>query len=58
VRLRGGVQLLQQFEKLSVGLLVEYRRRMAVEDGVVLGIPEFLPGETRNTISMTLQFFH
>ncbi|WP_103029495.1 DUF6850 family outer membrane beta-barrel protein [Salinibacter altiplanensis] len=58
MRLRGGFQVLQRFEDLSVGLLVEYRRRMVTETGAVLGTPEFLPGNVRNTFSFTVQFFH
>jgi hypothetical protein len=58
VRLRSGFQFLQRFENLSVGLLAEYRRQMVVGDGTVLGSPEFLPGDIRNTVSLTLQFFH
>jgi hypothetical protein len=57
-RLRGAFQVLQQFGGLSVGLLFDYRRRVMVSSGSVLGHPDFLPGNARNTFSLTLQFFH
>lgn len=56
--LRGGFQIRQNFENLEVALLVDYQRRTVVGNGIMFGEPEYRPGKNRNTLSLTLQFFH
>lgn len=56
--IRGALQIHQNFANLSVALLLDYRRRMVIDKGSLHEEAAFAPGETRNVLSITLQFFH
>ena len=56
--LRGGFQIKQNFKNLAVALLIDYQRQSILNEGTLFGNPEYIPGKTRNTFTLTLQFFH
>ena len=54
----GSFQVKQHFEELQVALLFDYRRSIVVNEGQITNEPQFQPGNTRNYLSVKLQFFH
>lgn len=56
--LKTGLQFMQKFQNLSVAVLLEYHHNRVLKEGTVFGDPAFMPGNHRNYLSLTLQFFH
>ncbi|MCH8496414.1 MAG: hypothetical protein LAT57_12395 [Balneolales bacterium] len=55
---QSGLQVQHYFNNLSVALLVNYRMQRIVSEGFLHPDSEFSPGSSRNSLSVTLQFFH